>query len=78
MGLAAFRLLGSSVALLTGHPTADRRAGPPMYADPGQRLFVDLTTVLRSRVGRSLMPRVLDVMEARSAVVLRGPWASRT
>ena len=71
MGLAAFRLLGSSVALLTGHPTADRRAGPPMYADPGQRLFVDLTAVLRSRVGRSLMPRVLDVMEARSAVVLR-------
>jgi len=72
MGLAAFRLLGSSVALLAGHPTADRRTGPPMYADPGQRLFVDLTPVLRSRVGRSLMPRVLDVMEARSAVVLRG------
>jgi rifampicin phosphotransferase len=72
MGLAAFRLLGSSVALLAGHPTADPRTGPPMYADPGQRLFVDLTPVLRSQVGRSLMPRVLDVMEARSAVVLRG------
>ncbi|MGH9703783.1 MAG: PEP-utilizing enzyme, partial [Candidatus Acidiferrales bacterium] len=27
--------------------------------------------VLRSRVGRSLMPRVLDVMESRSAVILR-------
>ena len=72
MGLASFRLLGSSVSQLLGRPTSDRRAGPPLYADPGQRLFVDLTDVLRSRVGRSLMPRVLDVMEARSAVVLRG------
>jgi len=72
MGLASFRLLGSSVSQLLGRPTSDRRAGPPLYADPGQRLFVDLTGVLRSRVGRTLMPRVLDVMEARSAVVLRG------
>lgn len=72
MGLASFRLLGASVSQLLGRPTPDRRAGPPVYADPGQRLFVDLTGVLRSRVGRSLMPRVLDVMEARSAVVLRG------
>jgi pyruvate,water dikinase len=72
MGLAAFRLLGSSMSELTGHPTSDRRAGPVMYADPGERLFADITTMLRTRVGRSLMPRVLDVMEARSAVVLRG------
>ena len=43
-----------------------------MYADAGQRLFVDVTGVLRSRVGRALMPRVLDHMEARSAVILRG------
>ena len=72
MGLASFRLLGSSVAALLGTPVADRRAGPPMYADAGQRLFADVTGLLRSRVGRSLMPRVLDHMEARSAVILRG------
>ena len=35
-------------------------------------MFIDLTGVLRSAVGRALMPRVLDVMEARSAVILRG------
>ncbi len=71
MGLASFRLLGSSMAQRLGEPVADRRAGPRLYADPGQRLFADLTDVLRSRVGRSLMPRVLDYMEARSAVILR-------
>ena len=44
MGLAAFRLLASSVAArCSACPVADRRAGPPMYAEAGQRLFVDLT-----------------------------------
>jgi phosphohistidine swiveling domain-containing protein len=72
MGRAAFRLLATSVARQFGFGVADPLAGPPAYAEAGQRLFVDLTGVLRSRAGRALMPRVLDVMEARSAVVLRG------
>ncbi len=49
----------------------DPVAGPAACADAGQRPFVDITPVLRSRVGRTLVPRILDVMEARSAVVLR-------
>ncbi len=72
MGTSAFRVLGSGVAELFGSPAADRLAGPSRFADPGQRLFVDLTGVLRSRVGRTLVPRVLDLMEARSATVMRG------
>jgi rifampicin phosphotransferase len=71
MGLAAFRLLGTSAARELGFPVADALAGPPVFADPGQRIFVDFTAVVRSRVGRALAPRVLDVMEARSAAVLR-------
>lgn len=71
-GLAAFRLLASSAAHTLGAPeSADRLAGPPAYAEAGQRLFLDLTGVLRNRVGRVLMPRVLDMMETRSARVLR-------
>ena len=73
MGLAAFRLLASSVAHTLGAPeSADPLAGPPAYAEAGQRVFLDLTGILRSRVGRALMPRVLDLMETRSATVLRG------
>ena len=72
MGLAAFRLLGSSVSELFGFPVTHPREGPLRYADAGGRVFVDLTGMLRSAVGRALMPRVLDVMEARSAVILRG------
>ncbi len=73
MGLAAFRLLASSVAHTLGAPeSADPLAGPPAYAEAGQRVFLDMTGILRSRVGRALMPRVLDLMETRSATVLRG------
>jgi rifampicin phosphotransferase len=71
MGLAAFRVLASSASELLGFPVAEPRSGPKRYAEAGQRVFADLTGVLRSRVGRALMPRVLDLMEARSAMILR-------
>ncbi|MCU7729334.1 PEP-utilizing enzyme [Actinoplanes sp. KI2] len=71
MGLAAFRLLGTSVSGEFGFPVGDPLAGPPQLVTPGERIFVDITGVVRSRVGRFFLPRVLDVMEARSAVVLR-------
>jgi phosphohistidine swiveling domain-containing protein len=71
IGLATFRLLASSASSLLGFPVANPLGGPTRYAEAGQRVFVDLTGVLRSRAGRALVPRVLDVMEARSAVILR-------
>jgi pyruvate,water dikinase len=71
MGLAAFRLIASSASDIFGFPVAAPLSGPTRYAEGGQRLFADVTGVLRSRLGRKALPRVLDVMEARSAVVLR-------
>ncbi|MFZ3598271.1 PEP/pyruvate-binding domain-containing protein [Streptomyces sp. BH104] len=57
-----------------------RAAGEIVVGDPRSqgcteaagRVFIDVTNVLRSRTGRALFPRVLDVMEARSARILRG------
>ncbi|HEY3893971.1 MAG TPA: PEP/pyruvate-binding domain-containing protein [Pseudonocardiaceae bacterium] len=72
MGIAAFRLFVSCGAeLVFGSAVADPVAGPPSLVDAGGRPFIDVTPVLRSRIGRVLVPRILDVMEARSAVVLR-------
>jgi phosphohistidine swiveling domain-containing protein len=71
MGLAAFRLLATSASREFGFPVTDPLAGPAVLADIGQRIFVDVTGIIRSRVGRFFMPRVLDVMEARSATVMR-------
>jgi pyruvate,water dikinase len=72
MGLASFRLIATSAARTLGFAVAEPLAGPHVFAEAGQRLFIDVTGVLRSAAGRTLMPRVLDVMEARSATVLRG------
>jgi rifampicin phosphotransferase len=72
LGRAAFRLLATSVTRMFGLHVDNPLDGPSGYAEAGQRLFVDVTPPLRSRIGRAVMPRILDVMEARSATVLRG------
>ncbi|MDR6414354.1 pyruvate,water dikinase [Pseudarthrobacter sulfonivorans] len=71
MGLAAFRLIASSVARAAQFDVPQPRNGPPLYAEAGQRMYFDLTAVARSTTGRRIVPRVFDVMEARSATVLR-------
>ena len=71
MGAAALRLIGGWVAELAGRPVPDRRAGPPVLTQGGGRLFVDLTAAVRSRLGRQVVPRIFDVMETRSAVMVR-------
>jgi pyruvate,water dikinase len=72
MGLAAFRLLATSAAELMGIRAKDPLAGPPAYAEAGQRVFIDATGALHGRAGRTLLPRFLDFMETRSAAILRG------
>lgn len=73
MGISAFRVVASTASrLVFGVAVPDPLTGPPAFAEAGGRVFVDATGVLRSRMGRLLVPKVLDVMEARSAVVLRG------
>ena len=75
MGLAGIRLIASSVAGAAHFPVPVPRDGPAPYAEAGQRIFFDLTPVVRSQTGRTIVPRVFDVMEARSAVVLRQLFA---
>jgi phosphohistidine swiveling domain-containing protein len=72
LGIAAFRVIGSGFLDLIGRRPEQIVAGPGGFAVAGGRIFVDATLLLRSAVGREIMPRALDVMETRSAVVLRG------
>jgi phosphohistidine swiveling domain-containing protein len=71
MGLAAFRLIAGSIASAAGHPPPDPLRGPAAYQSIGQRLFVDVTAVVRNRIGRHAMLAVFGVMEARAAAVVR-------
>jgi len=71
MGLAALRLVASSVARTARFDVPEPRKGPSAYAEAGQRIYIDLTAAARSSTGRRIVPRFFDVMEARSATVLR-------
>src|SRR5690606_33175984 len=71
MGMSAFRLIASSVTTAFGMPPADRLAGPAVFAEAAHRPFIDVTGALRSTVGRAVMLRVLSLMEARSAKIMR-------
>src|SRR5215207_1161251 len=71
MGIAAIRLIGTSVATAIKMPPAQPLAGPPAMHAPGQRLFVDMTPVLRHRMGRRAVIAIFGVMEARASAVLK-------
>ena len=71
IGLATFRVLGSAFLGLAGRGPDRLIDGPAGFAVAAGRIFVDATPALRSKVGRAVAPRMLDIMEARSAVVLR-------
>ena len=71
MGIAAIRLIGTSVAIAIKMPPAQPLAGPPAMHAPGQRLFVDITSVLRNGIGRRAVIAVFGVMEARASALLR-------
>ncbi len=71
MGIAAIRLIGTSVATALKMPPAQPLAGPPAMHAPGQRLFVDITSLLRNRIGRRAIIAIFGVMEARASAVLK-------
>ena len=71
-GSSVFRIIASAASReVFGAPVAEPLAGPAGLQELGGRAFIDITPALRSPVGRVVLPRVLDVMEARTAVVLR-------
>ena len=72
MGVAAFRVVGSGSSTSSVADPSGSSTGQADFAVGGDRIFVDATSIVRSAVGREIMPRALDVMEARSAVVLHG------
>lgn len=63
--------MGSSIATFLGLPPHDLLAGPSVLTEAASRLFVEVTAVLRTSLGRTLLGRVASVMEARSSVMFR-------
>ncbi|WP_235029996.1 PEP/pyruvate-binding domain-containing protein [Nonomuraea solani] len=70
MGVAAFRLISAGGARLAGHGPADPRDGAPFLAVSGERMWLDITTAVRSRPGRAVLPRALTLGEARAVTIV--------
>src|SRR5215216_5124856 len=71
MGLQAFRLVASAVVTLAGRPPRDPDAGPAFFTEAGGRLFLDITSALRSTFGRRVLDLAMRNMEARTAPILQ-------
>ncbi len=71
MGIAAFRLIGSTVAGLFDLPPRDPLSGPSILVESGLRLFFDVTAALRTKIGRRLLIGAMGFAEARSGVLFQ-------
>lgn len=71
MGVQAFRLLGSSLAGLFGAAPAVPETGPSVLGVAAGRILIDVTTLVRSPLGRRVCLAALSVGEARTGPLLR-------
>ncbi len=71
MGISAFRVMFSSIATFLGLPPRDPLVGPSIIKEAGSRLFVDVTSALRTSFGRNLLGRIMGIMEARTGGVFQ-------
>lgn len=69
MGLQAFRLLSSAIATLAGLRPRDPVAGVPIFIEAGERLFLDVTELVRDPLVRRVLPRMGEQLEARSGAL---------
>ncbi len=70
MGIQFFRLLSGALSGMFGFPVDDPVAGSGILKDPGMRLYVDVTPIVRDPVGRRVFMTLTSMGEARSSTVL--------
>src|SRR5256884_1001993 len=70
-GGSLFHLIGSGIAAGTGNAQPDPLAGPPILLDAGLRLYLDVTPLLRNKLGRRLLIGAAGFGEARSAPLFK-------
>jgi pyruvate,water dikinase len=71
MGLQGMRLVGTAISGVIRRPPSDPLAGPDFFAVAGERLFFDVTPILRDPLGRRLFVGAMSQMETRSSIAIR-------
>ncbi|MCI0398473.1 MAG: phosphoenolpyruvate synthase [Chloroflexi bacterium] len=69
MGIAATRLLASSIMAFAGFPVSSPLDGPAFVKDIASRVYLDVTSPLRSTFGRTLLIRMMAQAEAHAGAV---------
>ena len=75
MGIQTWRLLTAGVTAFAGFPYDEPEKGPPVITEAGGRMFMDITWVIRSDLGRFAFSYAATRMEARSAAMLDALFA---
>src|SRR5438067_7567867 len=70
MGIQFFRLVTGAVSGMFGFSVDDPVAGPQILKEPGMRLYIDVTPIVRDPVGRRAFVTLTSMGEARSSAVL--------
>ena len=70
MGIQFFRLLSGALSGMFGFPVKEPVSGASVFKDPGMRLFIDVTPIVRDPVGRRAFTAVTAVGEARTSAVV--------
>ena len=71
MGLQAWRMFTTGVATFLGFPPAEKLRGVSILAEAAGRLFLDISRLLRSDLGRRFATFALSKMEARSGALVK-------
>jgi len=71
MGIAVFRLSGSTIAGVFNLAPRDPLRGPSILVEAGGRLFFDVTSALRTAIGRKFLQSAAQVGEAPSAALFQ-------
>ena len=70
MGTQFFRLLTGALSAKFGAPVADPAAGAGLIKEAGMRLYIDVTPIVRDRIGRRAFVTATSAGEARSSAVV--------
>ena len=70
MGTQFFRLLTGALSAKFGAPVADPSAGAGLIKEAGMRLYIDVTPIIRDRIGRRAFVTATSAGEARSSAVV--------
>jgi rifampicin phosphotransferase len=66
MGISSFHLIASALATAFGMPPRDPLIGPGVLVEAASRLFLDVTTLMHSSIGRKLLIGVAKLGETLS------------